>query len=290
MADPKSRARVERMMRGDFRPDDLTGLFLYARDHCDGRETVADIGHFVAHHNERDRGIITRSTRRWFAVAQYHLPRFRPGGPYPLRGDRLPTSTRDYYRLAVNLMDPKHMQEATGLRRSKAQDIMSTLADRLTKNPDGSWSLPRICTSDEIKMIKYVSSLIVVKPAFESKRLVEEFISTLKSNGLITNDEIKTHHDEIKILVLLYAISAMHNCVIQINGDTKITLKARSDLSNKQIAINASVPIDIGINVVSSVFVVDLDPSIYCHEELNKHNNFDFEIELTTNKQLSPLR
>jgi hypothetical protein len=57
MGDPKSRARVQRLLSGDFCPDDLTGLFLYARDHCDGREPVAEIGHFVAHHSERDMGI-----------------------------------------------------------------------------------------------------------------------------------------------------------------------------------------------------------------------------------------
>jgi hypothetical protein len=77
MPDPKSRARVQRLLSGTFRPDDLTGLFLYARDHCDGRESVAEIGHFVAHHNERDRGIVTRSTRDWFAMARFHMPRFQ---------------------------------------------------------------------------------------------------------------------------------------------------------------------------------------------------------------------
>jgi hypothetical protein len=73
MPDPKSKARVDRLLRGEFRPDDLTGLFLYARDHSDGRETVVDTGNFVANHDERYIGIITRSPREWFAVVRYHM-------------------------------------------------------------------------------------------------------------------------------------------------------------------------------------------------------------------------
>jgi len=137
MSDPKSRARVERLLRGEFRPDDLTQLFLYARDHCDGREPVADIGHFVAHHNERDRGIITRSTREWFAVARYHFPRFEPGRFNRIDAQTLPAAAQDYFKIAVNRIDAKSIREKTGLRRADTYKIMLDLSGRLTRNADG---------------------------------------------------------------------------------------------------------------------------------------------------------
>lgn len=43
MPDAGLRARVERLLRGDLRIDDLTRLFLYVRDRCDGREPVREI-------------------------------------------------------------------------------------------------------------------------------------------------------------------------------------------------------------------------------------------------------
>lgn len=49
--DAKSLARVRRLLDGGLRLDDLTNLFLYARDRCNGRESVQEIGDFVAHHN-----------------------------------------------------------------------------------------------------------------------------------------------------------------------------------------------------------------------------------------------
>src|SRR5258705_11504652 len=106
LPDQKSRARVQRLLTGTFRPDDLTGLFLYARDHCDGREPVAEIGHFVAHHNERDKGIVTRATRDWFTTMRFHMSRFqRPDGSLDLDPQRMPSVTRDYFRMMVNRTD-----------------------------------------------------------------------------------------------------------------------------------------------------------------------------------------
>jgi len=290
MVDLKSRARVERLLRGDFRPDDLTALFLYARDHCDGRESVAEIGHFVAHHHERDKGIITRSTRRWCAVARYHFPRFAPGGPYPLQGNRLPASAREYYKTAISLFDQRIIKEKTGLKARDANDIIQNVANRLTLNPDGTFALPKFLTINEIKVVEFVSSLLVVKPAFEPDRFYDDFLSTLKSNGLITTDEIRKNENKIKYLILLYAISVMHNCIIKVDEETLIKLKVATDKINRQILVNAAIPIDFNIKVSSSMFTIDADPAVHCHPDLCTEEQFDFEIELATDGRIVPLR
>jgi hypothetical protein len=292
MADPKSKARVDRLLRGDFRPDDLTALFLYARDHCDGRETVTDIGDFVAHHNERDRGIITRSTRDWFTISRFFLPRF-DGSPFPLYDVRkLPPSTRDYFTIAVNRIDASTIRKQTGLRRSKAYKIMTDLAERLTKNADGTWAVPDNVTATEKDLITCVSSWMVGKPAFEATKLCDDFIETLKSNGLITRDEIRKHREDISTLVQLYAVAAMHNCVVQIGDGTTTQLKGKVDLNPKQIRVlAASMPApNLNMTLSSSMFAVDLDPTIHCHPDLLVDGSWDFEIEVTPDKRLSPLR
>lgn len=182
MVDAKSKARVGCLLHGDFRPDDLTGLFLFARDHCNGRETITDIGDFVAHHDERDRGIITRSTREWFAVARYHTSTLGPNGLRSFDSQKMPTVTQDYFKIAVNRIEAKTIRQRTGLRRAEAYEIMLKLADRLTRNSDGTWALPNNLTKDEVKLIECVSSVMVVKGAFEADRLCDDFIATLKSN------------------------------------------------------------------------------------------------------------
>lgn len=293
MADPKSRARVERLIGGTFRPDDLMGLFLFARDHCDGRESVAEIGHFVAHHDERDKGIITRSTRDWFVVARYHCSIFGPNGPQPYDAQKLPSVARDYFKIAVNRMDAKMIAEKTRLRRAEAYKLMAEVVDRLIQNPDGTWALPRDLTSTEFKLVECISSVLVVKPAFEADQLFDDFVATLKSNGLIMKEELPAHRDDLRLLVELYAIAAMHNCTVQIGDGTTTQLKARPEPTIKKININAAVPEAFpgkpGVFVACSIFTANVDPTIYCHPDLLANPNWDCEIEVSPDKRLSPL-
>ncbi len=294
MPDPKSRAKIERLLRGDFRPGDLTDLFLFARDHCDGREPVAEIGHFVAHHQEREKGIITRSTREWFAVARYHLSRFGPGGPYQFDGEKMPSATRDYFKIAVNRIEAKIILEKTGLRRAAAHQIMIKLADRLGQNQDGTWSLPNDLTKNELSLVQCLSSNIVVKPAFEDDRLFDDFAATLKSNGLISKEELHTNKDDLKTLVQLYAVSAMHNCLVQIGDGTTTQLKARPEPKAKQIMVNSTIRIAVPnaptVSIACSMFTANLDPNVHCHPNLIATQDWDFEIEVAPDKRISPLR
>ena len=50
------RQRVLRLMNGELRVNDLTTLFLNARRRTQGRETIEEIGDFVAHQDTRTRG------------------------------------------------------------------------------------------------------------------------------------------------------------------------------------------------------------------------------------------
>lgn len=293
MADPKSRARVERLLRGDFRPDDLTGLFLFARDHCDGREPVVEIGDFVAHHDERNKGMVTRSTREWFAVARYHVSRFGPYGK-PFDSKKMPPTTRDYFKIAVNRIDAKVIREKTGMGRADAYKLMNDVAERLTQSADGTWAIPSNLTKPEVSLIECVSSVMVVQPAFEADRLCDDFIATLKSNGLIKKEELSEHREALRTLVQLYAVATMHNCVVQIGDGTTTQLKAKPEPDVKQIMVNAAVPNAAPnqprIFMSASMFTANIDPSVHCHPDLVANRDWDLEIEVAPDKRLSPLR
>ena len=291
MADPKSRARVERLLRGEFRPDDLAKLFIFARDHCDGRESITDIGAFIAHHTERDRGIVTRSTRDWFAVARYHMATFGPNGRLPHDSRRMPPETRDYFKLAINRMDPKILREGTGFYRAEAHKIMQDLANKLTKNEDGTWAMSADLSKNEQILVEFISSVLVTKGAFEAESLCEDFIAMLKSNGLITKDEIRQHKDALSPLVQLFAVAAMHNCAVDLGNGTMTQLRATA--YDDGIVVNAMAPTPHMPRVLlsTSLFTAKLDPSIHCHPDLLlPPRNWHFEIELAPDKRLSPLR
>jgi hypothetical protein len=291
MPDPKSLARVKRLLNGQFRPDDLTNLFLYARDHCDGRESVAEIGHFAAHHHERDKGITTRSTREWFANIRYQAARYSDdGGVLPLDAQRLPSIAPEYFRSAAMRIESKTIREKAGLSRAEAHKALLAFAGRLVRNGDGTFGIPPNTTLTETRLLDLVSSVVVVKYVFEAERLVEEFFDTLKSNGLITKEELKRDRETLSILVQLHAVAAMHNCVVQIGDGTTVQLKGQAEETINRIAVCASVPFTQRIIMSAPMFVVHLAPSVHCHPDLIRREPWRDEVELGPERLLTPLK
>lgn len=293
--DPKSRLRVERLLRGDVRPGDLTDLFLYARDRCDGRETVAEVGHFVAHQNERHKGITTRSTRIWFALVKYFVGLMAKEGRNVLNIEALPSSAREYFRAADLLIRASDIKLHTGLSRAKARVLLHSLADRLTKNSDGTWALPAGCTYQELNLVTCVSSYLVTKTAFEPARLVEEFIATLKSNGLISKEEIRAHLQRLEQLIPLYAISVMHNSLIQLGDGETCWLKGSAKTETAEIEIIAVIPpvvtsFGLVARLASTMFFAELSPAVHCHPDLLGGHFWDCEVELGPDGRLAPMR
>jgi hypothetical protein len=290
MPDPKNRARVIRLLSDDFRPGDLTDLFLFARDHCDGRETVADIGDFVAHHLERDRGITTRSTREWFVSAKFHMARFGANGTRQLHASRLPSAAQEYFRIAVNRIEAKIIKQQAGFKRAKAYDTMNIIADRMIRNHDGTWCLPANLQPAELRLVECVSSFLVTRPAFEEAQLVDDFVATLKSNGLITTQEIRAHQSVLAAVVPLFAISVIHNSEIILKDGTKTRLIGRADEDGLHVSshVPTAIPGYPDILVATSMFVSGLDPAVHCSPPL-RWRTWNFEIELGPDKRLTQI-
>jgi hypothetical protein len=110
MSDAIVRARVERLLRGDVRNDDLTRLFLFARDRCDGRECIQEIGDFVAHHDERTKGIVSRTVADWSVIVRFRG--WMPNNQLDLQ--RLPSIFPEYLMATARRLDHKTIRANTG--------------------------------------------------------------------------------------------------------------------------------------------------------------------------------
>src|SRR5512143_504905 len=68
------RSRVERLLRGDVREQDLHALFFNMREESHNRGLVSEIAHFLAHPQLRTQGITTDELRDFFAFAKFRFP------------------------------------------------------------------------------------------------------------------------------------------------------------------------------------------------------------------------
>jgi len=66
LIDDDLRGRVQRLLAGSHQVHDLHRLFLALRDRAHNRESVREIGDFVAHRAERQKGLVTQTGRDVF--------------------------------------------------------------------------------------------------------------------------------------------------------------------------------------------------------------------------------
>jgi hypothetical protein len=290
MADPRLRTRVERLLRGDVRVDDLMMLFLFVRDRNDGREAVQEIGDFVAHQSDRTKGIVTREVRDWYRITSFMFPR-RVAGAKKLDRKHLPTEFPAFLQAALRRASLISMRDHAGLRRADAAQLLPSILRKLERNKDGTLALTTDHTKTELQLIEFLCGHLHARPAFDGKRLLDEFSATLKSNALLRKEEV-TSFGSLQTAIALFAAACMQNCTIQLgDGKTSWLGVCLTD----SIDVYAATPFDLAKGhayAASSIFSTGVAPLEHCVFELlsDTRGVLKMDLELKTPEiLLSPL-
>lgn len=244
------RIRVERLLKGDFNPSYLSELFLALRDYSGGRQTIMEIGNFVAHCGERNIGITTEEARGFFAVIRFFYQ--RSPGPNPLDIFDLPKNFSDLLGFAFRRTENSRIKTELRLKRSEAERRLNDLRKRIQKDAAQKVSLARP-TNEDLALIKCFLGQIVVRPAFDDEKLIEEFTTALHANGLLYKNEFKAFL-ELKTFVGLFAVSKMHQCIIDLGDGTHAQLSAGATLSQRNIEVSAASEL-FGVDPTGRVFI-----------------------------------
>lgn len=312
MSDPSNRARVERLLRGERRTDDLTRLFLYIRDRCDGRESVQEIGDFVAHHDERTKGLVTRCTRDWAVSATYAAAYLNR----PLNFSSLPPYYPKFLEASSRRLPSAQIAKLTGHSLKEVHKLLPRAIGRLASKPDGSLTISSQSTEADRALMWGLSQILVVQSAFDSNRLFDDFAAALRSNGILHKGEM-TAFEEVKTFVTLFAVTVMHGCVVRLDGDKAVRLNAITDFEGVlkvEAAVKVLVPDptqpfvlksaegaerpiawplpveDREVVFSSGIFDTDMLAKDCCEEALlSSSGKWDFPIELSGTGKISKL-
>lgn len=258
------RARVERLLNGDVRGDDLSRLLLFTRDHCDGRRTVKEIGDFIAHHTDRNKGLVTDEARDWFLTTSFVMPR--------LQGDRildlakLPPNIAKVLAASYRRLDARILRDHAGLRYADAYKMLPEIFKKLAANRDGTLSVTHAHTASELRLIETLLSYIVSRPAFDAEKLFSEFEASLRSNGLVKKEE-RDRFATVRPALALLAVAEMHNCTLELEDGSNCKLSA--NISDGTLAVYAPVLIPgTTVFVSQAIFTTSLQAANYCSEPL----------------------
>lgn len=278
MSNPGLRARVLRLLSEDYRLEDLNKLFLYCRDKCSGRESVREVGDFVAHSHLREKGVVTNEVRDWHAIVSFKIQ--ATGLRENIDVNCLPPVFPLFLRATGNRISAEIIKKDTGLNLPAARKSISHIIKKLNRNPDGTYSITnRTHTAQEHQIIQALCNYIVVRPAFDGDRLFGDFLATLKSQALLLKAEIG-QFSKVKPFIVLYAVTSMHNCAIKVDEHSSLTLEL---CVGEHISIGAAVPINDKVRMSASMFDTDLPVNTYCQEKMlsrMKFANCDIEVKL----------
>lgn len=205
MIDQDLSRRLARLLRGERRTDDLDRLFLALRDRASARASVREIGDFVAHRDQREKGPVTQKARDIFTSFQSWLR---------ISVMRESFTLADIRKVAeANLRNAtdEQLQNRLGLKRAVAKAV---LAQALNKAAKGSRPTPR-----ERKTVDYLGGAFIWNPAFTDVEVVEDLIQVLGEVGLLRQAE----HAAFRTLanfIALYVLTLMHGSAVLLeNGD-----------------------------------------------------------------------
>lgn len=221
------RQRVGRYLRGDRRVADLDRIFLGLRDRCYGLATIREIGDFVAHRDQREKGPVTDKVRD----IQLSLESWLRQGE-----GRFPDLAAAKRISAANLRTATDAQLAArlGLRR----DVVKSVLAQAIKKMEGD-RFEKV-TQREKSVFNYLAGAFVWNPAFTDEQVVEDLASVLMKAGALLKEE-REAFDAGSAFLALYVIALMHDSAIVMEDGSRFELVAGFANSENRLEVKARI-------------------------------------------------
>jgi len=210
MIDDDLHLRAKRLLGGQHRTDDLDRFYLDLRERTHGRASFREIGDFVAHRGERNRGPVTPVARDVITSVSIWSLGFRGKKPtYP----ELAQAARANFRLASD----KQLKDGCGLKRSAVKKVV----DRALPRFEGGGPID----DEELRVLLYLANRFIWRPAFTDDEVVKDFCDVLTLNKIVSKAD-RPALLAARDFVSLYALICMHGTSIALEDGTSAQLLA----------------------------------------------------------------
>jgi hypothetical protein len=220
--------RAKRLIEGRGKVEDFDRLFLDQRESWHGKESFRELGDFLAHRDERNKGPVTQRVRDVFT--SFNVWSFGLRGLQPTDDD-----LRSLGLANLRLLTDKELKDGCGLQRAAAK---TKLEKALRKRTSGY----QLSESDR-KTLDFLANQFIWRPAFTDDVLHDDFVTVLVKNEIILPHE-RQLFDGVKDLLALYAVVRLHGAGIRFEDGRTGTLYAGYANEERRL----EVKIDLGSN------------------------------------------
>lgn len=251
MADEDLRIRVRRLLTGGRRADDLDRLFLGLRDRARRCPAVLEIGDFIAHRDQREKGLVTQVGRDVFTSFDV----------WSLTVRRLDVGPNDFIRAAeanLRLASDDQIREGLGSSRQMAA---ARLNRAIAKVREG-----RKVAGSEWAAFNFFGNRFMWRPAFSGDQLHRELTDLLVQQGLLAAADVE-QFAAARAFIILHAITTMHGSSIRLENGSHARLFA--GFANRDGWLEVKVDLvfhDLGKPLMAPIclFLSDLRAEAHC--------------------------
>jgi hypothetical protein len=255
MIDDDLRLRAKRFLGGQHRADDLDRFYLDLRERTHGRASFREIGDFVAHRGERNRGPVTQVARD--VITSVSIWSLGLRGKKPTYSE-LAQAARANFRLASD----KQLRDGCGLKRP----VVKKFLDR---------ALPRFESGGpiddaELRVLLYLANRFIWKPVFTDEVVVSDFCDVLTLNKIVSKAD-RPALLAARDFVSLYALVRMHGTTIALEDGTSAQLLAGYANQHGILEVKIQIEFNDAPKPISSpvcMFATSLKPEDHCDASL----------------------
>lgn len=273
------RRRFERLLRGERKPGDFDQLFLAVRQCSFGRQTVREVGDFIAHRDERDKGPVTERAKAILTSLDLWLRASVLGAPPTVE------SVRRAGEANLVIATDEQLRNRLSLSRSAARTRFGKALRALEND--------RLPKAGDRLVFDCLGASLFWNPAFNSDDLMRELAEVLLRHRLLYSGEEEGLAQAAPFIVL-NVVAAMHGSVLRLGGSAQAKLIAGCRNSSRNVEIRATLQIhDLGKPILAPVcmFWTTLRATEHCAQVLlDDLEAWSGPLEVDEQCRLSPVR
>lgn len=266
------RARMSRLLSGDFRADDITKLYAGLRSASYGCASFREIADFAAHPDLREKGPVTQVVRD---LVTSFTPLFdRALG----NGDPSISKTLDRVTSNFRMATEEQLLEICGRNRAATKKLVDSGLAKMRGGDLGS------ITPMESRVLIGLGDRIIWNPAFRGDEIFADFKTVMLKNRILDQRDA-SRLDSVRDLILLNAIVVMHGTVYVLEGGMRGELQAGIEEGKGHLEVTAAISIKEYSNPVymnPCVIWTGLDAHRFCDPTIAARSgrwNFPVEIQ-----------
>jgi hypothetical protein len=209
----KAQKLILKIEKGQFDENDIDSLFMRMRAYSNKMPVFREIADFVAHNDQRDRGLANQSLETMYLRMKYFLEYNSPkksldiSSPFPLWIKRLMV-------LQVNKFKESVLKEKFNVTQQRLKSRIENAFKVDKKNKTATLKDGKL-SQQTLEAIQHIMGFLVSDVAFTQEELITELVNVIVSNKLqIEKDLFLKQSDKIALCTLLL----LHNATFDFKG------------------------------------------------------------------------